>query len=44
MYFDFDMLYLCVCVLGNDFMNGGGLFEDVFLLVGEVFMLVFVEE
>lgn len=44
MHLDSDMSYLCVCVLGNDFMNGRGLFEDAPLPVGEVSMPAPVEE
>lgn len=44
MHLDSDMSYLWVCVLGNDFMNGGGLFEDAPLPVGEVSMPAPVEE
>lgn len=44
MHLDSDMSYLWVCFLGNDFMNGGGLFEDAPLPVGEVSMPAPVEE
>lgn len=44
MHLDSDISFVSLYFSGNDFMNGGGLFEDAPLPVGEVSMPAPVEE